>query len=40
MYRKKGKEYNNGVIQCELFPNQKELINGFLPYHLISGFYR
>lgn len=39
MSRKKGKEYNNGVIQCELFPNQKELINGFLPHHLISGFY-
>lgn len=33
------KEYNNGKIQCTLFNNQKQLINTFLPFHPISGFY-
>lgn len=37
--KKEEKHYNNGVIKAELFPNQKKLVNGFLPHHLISGFY-
>lgn len=37
--KKEEKCYNNGVIKAELFPNQRKLVNGFLPHHLISGFY-
>ena len=40
--KKKAKEekvYNNGIIKADLYPNQKSLVNGFLPHHLISGFY-
>jgi len=39
MSKNRTKEYNNGIIQCELFPNQKSLINGIIPHHLISAFY-
>lgn len=33
---KEEKHYNNGVIKAELFPNQRKLVNGFLP---LPGFY-